>query len=104
MKIIAINAEHTKSIHDAAFEVDSPPDREVMACIEYGSLQISFRDPYLHVKSAEHEPPICSIVVNNINLKYAEAEKQVKDMKARAASVHKGQVMELEHLTGLSAR
>lgn len=104
MKIIAINAEHTKSIHEAAFEVDSPPDHEVMAGIEYGSLQISFRDPYLYVTSAEDEPPICNVVVNNINLKYANAEKLVKNEKTRAASMHKGQVMQLEQLTGLSAR
>lgn len=104
MKIIAINAEHTKSIHEAAFEVDSPPDPEVLAGIKYGTLQISFRDPYLCVTSREHEPPICNAVVNNINLKYAEAEKLLKSEKARAASIHKGQVMQLEQLTGLSAR
>jgi hypothetical protein len=101
MKIISINAQHTKSQHDVAFNVDIPPAAGVMEKISYGNLRIRFQDGLLFVRANQDDPGISERVVNNLNVKISEAERLVAAEIAEQAHKHAAIIESVSKLTGL---
>ena len=101
MKIVSINAASTKSAHQVAFNVDSPPTPGVMEKISYGKLSIRFEDGLLHV-SAKDGPAISKTVVTALSGTITEAEQLVAKEAADQTRKHALIVDAVSKATGLA--
>lgn len=102
MKIVSINSKYTKSTHEVAFNVDTPPAAGVMEKISYGQLSIRFEDGLLYARSSNDHPEISKIVVDNLAAKIATAEQLVLDEAAESSRKHLAMVEAVSKSTGLS--
>jgi hypothetical protein len=94
MQVISINAEHTKSPHVVAFNLDETPDAGVITDLNYGDLAFGLTGNVLIVSLPEGSTQLTAQSIKTLNDKLTQiahdrqvaADKRVRMLQAIAAN------------------
>lgn len=83
MKVVSINAEHTKSPNEVAFNLDEAPDADLVTELTYGVLAFKLKDNVLIVSLPDGSPQLTAESIGTLNHKLAQISA---DRQAAAAA------------------